>query len=235
MTGFEKGDVIASQFFMGLDLGQASDPSAIAVVERAELVGDWDAVAFARRREIEYRLRGLERLPLGMRYPEVEERAAHLVDRVAQQGECELLVDATGVGRPVVDHLRMSGLRCKMRAVMVTGGQSERSEGGFDYVPKRDLMAGLQTLFEYGELKIAKSLRHVEALKKEMADMRVKVTPAGNEQYGAWREGEHDDLVFAVALACWGAKKRFPGRLMGAAAYWIGTGRISGGRYGWRL
>ena len=91
-----------------------------------------------------------------------------------------------------------------MRAVMVTGGQSERSDGEFDYVPKRDLMAGLQVLFEFGELKIARTLRHVEELKKEMADMRVKVTPAGNEQFGAWREGEHDDLVFAVALACWG-------------------------------
>ena len=30
---------------------------------------------------------------------------------------------------------------------------------------------------------------------------RVKVTPTGNEQFGAWREGEYDDLVFAVA---WG-------------------------------
>ena len=39
-----------------------------------------------------------------------------------------------------------------------------------------------------------------------MAAMRVRQTPAGHEQYGAWREGEHDDLVFAVALAHWGAK-----------------------------
>ena len=37
--------------------------------------------------------------------------------------------------------------------------------------------------------------------------MQVKVTPAGNEQFAAWREGEHDDLVFAVALARWGFKK----------------------------
>ena len=132
------------------------------------------------------------------------------------------MVDATGVGRPVVDHLMGSGLRCRMRAVMVTGGQTERQEGAFNYVPKRDLMAGLQMLFEYGELKIARTLRHVDALKKELADMRVKVTPAGNEQFGAWREGEHDDLVFAVALGCWGARKQYPGRLSGWDGHWVG-------------
>jgi hypothetical protein len=57
-----------------------------------------------------------------------------------------------------------------------------------------------------------------------MADIRVKVTPAGNEQFGAWRQGEHDDLVFAVALACWAAKKRYPGTPTGREAYWIGKG-----------
>jgi hypothetical protein len=40
--------------------------------------------------------------------------------------------------------------------------------------------------------------------------MRVKTTPSGNEQFGAWRQGEHDDLVFAVALASWAVKKRYP-------------------------
>jgi hypothetical protein len=193
----------------------------MGVVERVELVGAWDQVAWARRKEIGLRLRRLERLPLGMKYPEVEDWVVRRMEGVAKHGECELAVDATGVGRPVVDHLREAGLKCRIRAVMVTGGQTERSEGGYDYVPKRDLMAGLQMLFEYGELKIAKRLQHVEALRKEMADMRMRVTPAGNEQYGAWREGEHDDLVFAVALACWGAKKRYPWKPTGAAAYWM--------------
>ena len=89
-------------------------------------------------------------------------------------------------------------------------------------MPKRDLMVGLEMLLERGELKIAKTLEYGEALKKEMAEMRVKVTPAGHEQFGAWRQGEHDDLVFAVALACWGAGKRYPGKLTGREAYWIG-------------
>jgi hypothetical protein len=45
---------------------------------------------------------------------------------------------------------------------------------------------------------------------EEMMAMEVKVSPAGNEQYAAWREGTHDDLVFAVALAYWSAGKASP-------------------------
>ena len=45
-----------------------------------------------------------------------------------------------------------------------------------------------------------------------MESVEVKVSAAGNEQYAAWREGTHDDLVFAVALACWALRKRYPRR-----------------------
>jgi hypothetical protein len=48
------------------------------------------------------------------------------------------------------------------------------------------------------------------AFVKELREMRVRITAAGNEQFGAWREGSHDDLVFAVALSCWGVRKAYP-------------------------
>jgi hypothetical protein len=222
------------QYFVGLDLGQAKDPSAVAVVERAEVEGEYDAALRATRREFELRLRRVERLPLGMRYPDVEEWVARKVAGVAQSGETELLVDATGVGRAVVDHMRKSGPGCRMRAVVVTGGGVGRSEEEVDYVPKRELILGLQSLLEYGELKVARGIQGVEELTREMSAMRVKVTPAGNEQYGAWREGEHDDSVFAVALACWGAGRRFPGKLAGEEGYWVaGTAFVPPGEDCW--
>ena len=54
--------------------------------------------------------------------------------------------------------------------------------------------------------------------------MQVKVTGEGREQYGSWRAGTHDDLVFAVALASWGVRKMYPE----AGGYWGGqvSGRI---------
>jgi hypothetical protein len=78
----------------------------------------------------------------------------------------------------------------------------------------------LQVLFQRGGLRIAAGLRHSETLISEMQAMRVKVTASGNEQYGAWREGTHDDLVFAVALACWAAKKIHPNPPMGEERWW---------------
>ena len=39
--------------------------------------------------------------------------------------------------------------------------------------------------------------------------MEARRTGAGNLQYAVWREGKHDDLVFAVALACWDAQRAY--------------------------
>jgi len=62
-------------------------------------------------------------------------------------------------------------------------------------------------LLQRGALQIAAGMAFGGGLVEEMDAMRVRQTAEGHEQFGAWREGEHDDLVFAVALAHWGAKK----------------------------
>jgi hypothetical protein len=64
-------------------------------------------------------------------------------------------------------------------------------------------------------------LRYGAALVAEMAEMRVKVSGAGREQYGAWREGTHDDLVFAVALGGSGDLSGWGERLV---EWWEGAG-----------
>jgi hypothetical protein len=37
----------------------------------------------------------------------------------------------------------------------------------------------------------------------ELRAFKVKITAAANETFESWRERDHDDLVLAVALACW--------------------------------
>jgi hypothetical protein len=211
---------VTSRHFVGLDLGQSQDYTAIAVLERAELKGEWDPVEFAWRKVVALRLRYLERVPLGTPYTEVVERAAEVTRTPPLVECCELVVDATGVGRPVVDLLRKTRLGGKVIPVTFTGGSTEGCTGGYFQVPKRDLITRLQILLQRGALQIAAGMQYGPALVKEMADMRVKVTRSGYEQFEAWREGTHDDLVFAVALACWRAQKAFPHEPAGEEAYW---------------
>ena len=56
-------------------------------------------------------------------------------------------------------------------------------------------------------LKISSALHHAETLLRELEAMRMRITASGNNQYGAYGEGEHDDLVLALALAVWYAER----------------------------
>jgi hypothetical protein len=59
------------------------------------------------------------------------------------------------------------------------------------------------TLLGHRRLEVAQGLRGRDVLLKELQNFRVKITASANETFGAWREGEHDDLVFACAIGCW--------------------------------
>jgi hypothetical protein len=192
-------------YYVGLDLGQAQDPAAIAVVERMALT-----------LEVRY----LERVALGTPYPGVVARVRRIVEDDELLGQCALAVDGTGVGAPVVDMLRAARLDCEISAVTITGGDREHRAGQISYVPKRDLIAGVQVLLERGELKIAKNLKETGALVRELADMRITwAARSGRMRLGADGGGEHDDLAIALALACWRAKRRENG---------FGGGRLPG-------
>src|SRR5258705_6715441 len=96
-----------ARIFVGLDLGQSQDPSALSVVERAEVFpGAMDWVTYDRRRPLRFRVRYLERMVLGTPYPKVVERVRQVVGRWAQKGQWTLVMDATGLGTAVLDMLR---------------------------------------------------------------------------------------------------------------------------------
>jgi len=104
----------------------------------------------------------------------------------------------------VADLLRAARMECRLSPVTITGGDAERFADGFHRVPKRDLIAGLQVMLQMGELQIAAGIGERETLVKELSEMRVTVDEAGRD---GGRSGAHDDLVFAVALACWATRK----------------------------
>jgi len=174
---------------VGLDLGQAADFTTLAVAERVE--GE----------VVSYDLRHLERLPLGTTYPAIAKRVSALMATREVASNAELVVDATGVGAPVLDLLRDTGL--SPREVTITGGDTVSEDGDSYRVPKRDLVSTVSVLLQSGRLRIAACLPEAETLVKELLNFQVKITNTANNTYGAWREGTHDDLVLAVALACW--------------------------------
>jgi phage FluMu gp28-like protein len=182
-----------NRFYLGLDLGQRRDPSAVAVVEWAE--GS-------------LLLRHVERVPLGTPYPKVVARMRRMVEHAELRGQCALAVDATGVGSPVVEMLRAAGLNCEVCAVTITGGERENQTASGWNVPKQDLIAGVQVLLERGELRIAPKLREVGPLVRELMDMKAVRRRGGTLRLGADGCGEHDDLVIALALACWRAGRK---------------------------
>ena len=207
---------IRTDYFIGLDLGQVRDPSAIAVLERTEISVGRSPVTFEPIVEKRFSFRHLESLPLGLDYPSQVEHVRTLVQRPElAQSVTTLIVDATGVGRPVVDLLRRAALPCRVMPVIITGGDRETCESGIWHVPKRDLITGLLVLFQRGEIEICGHLAESDTLARELGAMRIKVSLRGQDTYGAWREGEHDDLVLAAALACWRGT-RAKHNLMGA-------------------
>jgi hypothetical protein len=192
-----------TSYFAGVDLGQRKDYTAIAVVERAVWLEDLDYVTYERPRRTELRLRHLERLPLGTSYLEIAERVKEVANAPMMAGRCTVVADATGVGGPVIDLLRRGQTGYRLAPVTITGGERESYERGYYRVPKRNLIVGLQVMLEQKRLQVASRMAEAATLMKELREMQVKVTAAGRETYGVWREGAHDDLALAVALACW--------------------------------
>lgn len=187
-------------YFLGVDLGQKQDPTALALLEKPDAHpvhgGEMGGLY----------LTGLQRVPLGTPYMEVVAKIQALTEGTLLSGQVVVVVDATGVGIPVVEQLRRA-VRCEVAAVTITSGE-KGSQKGRDYTtPKQDLMAALLVSLEQNELRIARRMRETGALVKELMNMRSTARESGRTRLGADRFGEHDDLAIATALAVWRAKR----------------------------
>ena len=200
---------LLKEYYFGVDLGQANDYTALSVVERNQPViqkGD----ILKNTGEHFYNLRYLERLPLRTPYPDQVQKVKALYEdeRLAKEQKF-LIVDNTGVGRPVSDLFKKAGIN--PISINITGGhETHRVTGGYN-VPKRDLATNLQVFFQNGRLKVARGIKEVDTLINELMNFKIKVNPdTGHDRY-EHREGEHDDLVLSVALAVWYSEKKLSG------------------------
>jgi hypothetical protein len=192
---------INDRIAIGIDLGQRSDPTAIAVVQAELYEEEWH-----------HTVRFLERLPLGTPYPEVVARVKQIASNAISNFKREtnydheiyplLYIDATGLGQPVVDLLKHSGISFwKLYPCYFTHGDRRTvSPQNEITVGKAWMVSRLQVLLQSGRIHIPKSAE-AEALAKELLDYEIRISEDANEKYGAFKVGTHDDLVTALGLA----------------------------------
>lgn len=204
-------------FFVGLDLGQKKDYTALSVLQQADN---------------ELHCRHLLRYKLGTTYPDIVDDVTRVIEKLRQNqpratrmsgdfmglkgrtvafasGGITLCLDATGVGAPVVDMFRKSEVEAKIIAITITGGLSVTKSSSVEFgVPKRDLASNMAVLMETGRFKVANKLPDAAVLREELQNFQVKINASGNEQYAAdWRHGTNDDLCLSVMMAAWYAEK----------------------------
>lgn len=177
---------------IGLDLGQRQDYTALAGVQKLQHLDDPPV----------YQVRRLKRWREEP-YTAIRDELLARLPVWELTGQDRLVVDATGVGVAVTDIFREAKFPTKLEAITITAGfNSTRVPGGW-HVPKRDLIAVVAVLLEQRRITVADGLPESQTLKAELGNFRTKITAAGNDTFAAWREADHDDLVLAVALACW--------------------------------
>jgi len=202
-------------FIVGCDLGKVVDYTAIAIIEKipAPLVmpETLPDPRYPARPPVppgppSLHLRHLERVPKGTSYPNVVLLVGSRKAALGQShGAPALVVDHTGVGVAVVDLFKDA--RLDPIAITITGGDTVSRDGNHYRVPKRDLVTTTQVAMQQGHLKFAATLPSLAILKAELSAFTYKLSNAGHDSYAAWREGEHDDMVLAVALAVWYAQQ----------------------------
>jgi len=69
-----------------------------------------------------------------------------------------------------------------------------------------ELVSKLQALLHAKQLKIPRAMSEAAVLTRELQDFRVRYADAGNATFAA-HEGQHDDLVLALALAVFGLSR----------------------------
>jgi hypothetical protein len=198
------------RFIVGLDVGQLSDPSAMTVLQRQMRIveGRLDPYFFAG---------WLERLPLQMPYPAMVKTVRTRLEPIGER--CALIVDATGVGRGVVDLFREGwtdydrltmervtrpGKPTIIAVTLLTNALSQPRAERWDewHVSRREVIMAFLLCLQQQRFQGAASLPELHTLIQEAKAFQWKASAKG-EEFDAWTTGHHDDLLLATAVAVW--------------------------------
>jgi len=214
---------------VGLDLGKEHDYTALAVVldsgagdggrrERptqrrntgvlSRVSGPARIGGSSRR----YQLTDLRRYELGTDYVDIVPHVVKIMNdsRLTIDGVRPMLyVDSTGVGAPVVEMLRSSGLGDLIAIKFRPSSEDARwTQGNREgRIPKEDVVAALRVAWQQKQVAARRGMKLWPTLRNELSAFKRKQNEkTGSVTYEHWRQQDHDDLVFAVAMAIYGAQ-----------------------------
>ena len=179
-----------SKFIAGLSRGLANDYTTLAVVAT---FGEYEI-------NKRYNLRLLERFK-GISSEKLVEQVMAFINKKPLKENTSIAVDVAGFGKTLVDTFAKTKLQYVM--VSVTEADAVISEEVNHRVSKKELISNLQFLFISERLRVKQDLPLSNIFIKELLGYRLKNTSQDHENQRVSKERNHDDLVFALALACW--------------------------------
>jgi hypothetical protein len=188
-------------YTLGVDLGQAHDHTALVLL------------AHPAGAEPVYQVVHAQRFPLGTPYTQIVERILAPLAEPPLTGRTTLAVDAAGPGTAVLEQLTPRLPRgTRSYAITITGGTTATTTETGITVPKTDLITTTQLLFEQRRVGIAERTSGAADLIDELSAYTVTLSAGGHASYHPAQPSGHDDLVLALALACWTAEHKKPPR-----------------------
>ncbi len=182
--------LVKNEYFLGLDLGRKQDHSALVIIERSQRAMNTRYIDAYTKWEEFLSVRYAKQWKLGTAYGEVSKEVASIYKKVEALGRSVLVFDQTGVGDAVYEMIREHLRGATVEGVVITQEL------------KRDLYAALETNLEQNKLKIPEDCYSSRELKQELLTVEIRRIGYGYK-YGAFEKDAHDDLVMALALACW--------------------------------
>ncbi|MBS1829748.1 MAG: terminase family protein [Acidobacteria bacterium] len=175
-----------SNYFIGVDLGQSHDYTAISILER----------------HVHHSaLRYLQRIPLQTSYEQIATTIVDITNHPSLAGSPKhLIIDGSGVGAPVIENIRQSCPNAALHTVILTPGANQKHNGNTHHIPRNELLSTLETGFQNQSLHISGDLPLAPALIEELQNLRRHPSQGSPQPI---RRAIHDDLVFATALAYW--------------------------------
>lgn len=175
-------------FVMGVDLGQSQDPTALVVLHhRRAPLDTWTVNENARKtkQDVEelFDCVVAERVPLNTSYPDIVAHVGEVLNRPPLHDRCDLVIDESGVGRPVGDLFDVAGLG-PIRASITGGTDATKQPGRRWSVAKSLLISGVDARLHAGELRFAAELGeahalHVVATSRSRAERLTRLALAG--------------------------------------------------------